>query len=73
MGLFAHYNRITGPGGSALADAISGSKSLQLLDLSFNLICGSDSREQDNQPRRARSMENVQLYGDYAEKWSLMF
>lgn len=36
--LFAHFNRILGPGASEIADAIGESVSIQVLDLSFNAI-----------------------------------
>ena len=46
VGLFAHYNRIMGNGGGAIADAIAGSTSMQLLDMSFNSICGNGKVQQ---------------------------
>ena len=36
-----HYNRILGFGGVELADAIGSSKSLQVLDISYNSLCGT--------------------------------
>ena len=39
--LFMHYNRVLGFGGVEIAEAIGGSKSLQVFDISYNSICGS--------------------------------
>ena len=36
-----HDNKIMGFGGTAIADAIAVSESLQVFDISFNAICGS--------------------------------
>ena len=38
--LFLHYNKIMGLGGIEIADSIGVSKSLQVLDISFNSITG---------------------------------
>lgn len=39
--LFMHYNRVLGFGGVEIADAVGQSKSLQVLDVSFNSMCGT--------------------------------
>ena len=39
--LFLHYNRVLGFGGVEIAEAIGRSKSLQVLDISFNSLCGT--------------------------------
>ena len=35
-----HYNRVLGFGGVEIAEAVGQSKSLQVLDISFNSMCG---------------------------------
>ena len=87
-GLFAHYNRIMGNGAGAIADAIAGSTSIQLLDLSFNSICANgkvqqipdEADEKAKKPEKKKKALNADLkgvagafYEDYAEKWNRMF
>ena len=45
--MLAHFNRIMGNGGSAIADAVAQSKSIKTLDLSYNSICGSGKFDQE--------------------------
>jgi len=56
-GVFAHFNRIMGPGGGAIADALCNSKSLKLLDLSFNSIC-SNGKIQGDEDGEERTEKN---------------
>lgn len=88
-GIFAHFNNIKGTGGGAIADAISGSTSIKLLDLSFNFVCGTknndpDTDEDKKSPQKKKKKKNKDLagllgttaggfYEEYAEKWSRMF
>jgi len=39
--LFLHFNRIMGFGGTEIAEAVKNSKSLQVLDVSFNSLCSN--------------------------------
>ena len=40
--LHLHYNRIKGKGGTMLAHTLENNKTIKVLDLSFNSICGSN-------------------------------
>lgn len=71
-----------GQGGGAIADAISQSSALQMLDLSFNFVCGgvsniespsSSKKLQSSFQRDLQSSFSIPLYEDHAEKWRKLF
>ena len=72
-----------GPGGGTIADAISKSKSIRMLDISFNSICGNGKNElpkDENEPVKkvnkkvSTKVANSDLagifYEEYAERWA---
>lgn len=71
-----------------IADAITGSTSMRLLDLSFNGVCGNgkDANNSDEEKTKRKSQTKKPaknqagmggmpggFYEEYAEKWSHMF
>ena len=81
--LYAHYNRIMGPGGGTIADAISKSKSIRMLDISFNSICGNGKNELPKDENELVKKVNKKVstkvansglagifYEEYAERWA---
>ena len=75
-----------GPGGVAIADAISKSTSIRMLDISFNSICGNGKNElpkdDDEQNKKVNKKVNTKVfnndlagffYEEYSEHWAKMF
>lgn len=75
-----------GPGGVAIADAISKSTSIRMLDISFNSICGNGKTElpkdEDDLNKKVNKKVRINVsnsnlaaffYEEYAEHWAKMF
>ena len=86
--LFMHYNRVLGFGGDEIAEAVGQSKSLQVLDISWNSICSSGrmkknekvkeeektqvGKKKQQPPKANKSFADLFARG-FAESWSLAF
>ena len=64
-GLFLHYNRILGKGGYDLARILTDNSILEVLDVSFNSICGGITTNDEVKATQLRDM--------YAKAWSECF
>lgn len=85
--LFLSHNKLLGPGGKRLANALAQNEILQALDISFNSVCNDGnqrfpSRDQSLSPeRKSAKNDDLTLVMDktlyaktgYADAWRNMF